>query len=161
MATDDNDKLLEALFPEEWYKKVTQAIEFAIHRLGCDNMKAVDLAKYIIDYNIEMRLETALSESAELILPKSIDWSKMDVQSAFEAFNALLETCDLCKKLKNYKLEINFGTNNILYNEFLLWKEVLPNRFPRLVVKLDNTKTHGIYLLKVTKAKRNKSPAKG
>lgn len=161
MAIDDNDKLLEALFPEEWYRKVTQAIEFAIRKLGCDNMKAVDLAKYIIDYNIEMRLESALSESAELILPKSVDWSKMQNQDAFEAFNALLETCDLCKKLKNYTLEINFGVNNVLYNEFLLWKEVLPNRFPSLNIKLSPTKTHGVHILKITKAKQNKSRAKG
>ncbi len=160
MAINDNDKLLEALFPEAWYRKVTQAIEFAINRLGCDNIKAAEMAKYIIDYNIEKRLDEALSESADLILPKSVDWTKMDIQSAFEAFNALLETCDVCKTLKSYKLEINFGLNNALYNEFLLWKEVLPNKFPNLTVKMSNTKTHNVYILKVTKVKQNKSRAK-
>jgi len=160
MAPNDTDKLLEALFPEHWYRKVTEAVDFAIIKLGLHNAEAINLAKHIIDWNIEQRLNEALIESAELLLPKKVNWSKMDADHAFEAFNALLETCELCSILKSYKLEIKFGNNMPLYNEFLLWKEVVPSKFPMLSVRLMNTKTKGTYILKVTKVKQSKSQAK-
>ena len=44
---NENDKLFEALFPEEWYKRVTNVINFAINRLGVSDSSAVSLAKIL------------------------------------------------------------------------------------------------------------------
>ena len=161
MARNETDKLLEALFPEEWYIKVTKSIEFVLQHYNFTGQQAADVAKRIIDYNIEKRLDSALTESADLLLPKDVNWSDIDIQSAFEAFNALLETCDACRVLKKYSVKINFGNNNPLYNEFLLWKEVLPLHFPKLRVQLRSTKKQGIFTLHVQKITQSKSPAKG
>jgi len=160
MANNETDKLLEALFPEEWYLKVTKAIDFVLNSCNFTGQQAAEIAKKIIDYNIEKRLDTALTESADLLLPKVVNWSNIDIQAAFEAFNALLETCEACRALKKYNLKINFGKNKALYNEFLLWKEVLPLHFPKLRVQLKNTKSKDIFILHVQKVKQSKSQAK-
>ena len=160
MTPNDADKLLEAIFPEAWYRKVTSAIDLAVVNLNLPTEEAIKMAKYIIDWNIEQRLNEVLVESAETLLPKRLNWSKIDAQTAFEAFNALLETCEICTILKSYKVEIKFGENMPLYNEFLLWKEVVPSKFPKLSVRVSNTKVKGTYILKVTKVKQSKSQAK-
>ena len=161
MALNDNDKLLEALFPEEWYKQVLQAVDFAVHKLRYEGKAAVELSKYIIDWNIERRLDHALTECADSLLPRSVDWSKISTEAAFDAFNALLETCEICKVIKQYKLRINFGDNNALYNEFLLWKELSSVKFPTLSLKLQYGKTKGVRTLVVSRVKQKKRPAKG
>jgi len=155
MADKNNDKLLEMLFPEEWYSKVIDAINFAIVRLGCSDEAALELSKYIIDYNIEKQLNSTLLESAELLLPKRLNWSDLDNNSAFEAFNILLETFEICKKLNTHELRIKFGKNNVLYNAFLLWKEVIPQYFPTLRVTLVATKTKGSFILQLQRIKQN------
>ena len=60
---NDNDKLLEVLFPEEWYTRVTAAINFAVNSLHCTSSGAISLAKVIIDYNIEKRLEQKIGNT--------------------------------------------------------------------------------------------------
>lgn len=161
MAINDDDKLLEALFPEDWYKRVLAAVDFAVYKLGCTGRDAIAISKDIIDYNIERRLDMALTECADMLLPREIDWSKISVENAFEAFNALLETCEVCKRVKSYKVRIKFGKNNIVYNEFLIWKELSSTKFPILQLKVSKTKQKDTFTLLVQKIKQSKSPAKG
>lgn len=161
MATKDEDELLEALFPEDWYKRVLAAVDFAVHKLGCTGRDAIALSKDIIDYNIERRLDRALTECADILLPREIDWSRISVENAFEAFNALLETCEVCKRVKSYKARIKFGKNNVVYNEFLIWKELSSAKFPTLQLKLSKTRQKDTFTLLVQKVKQSKSRAKG
>ena len=103
----------------------------------------------------------ALTECADILLPREIDWSKISVENAFEAFNALLETCEVCKRVRSYKVRIKFGKNNTVYNEFLIWKELSSTKFPMLQLKVNKTRQKDTFTLLVQKIKQSKSPAKG
>lgn len=152
---NENDKLFEALFPEDWYIKVTEAINFAIHKLHCPSEAAASLAKQIIDYNIEKRLDEAFKESAETLLPRNLNWSKISKDDAFRAFTALLETCEVFPRLKSYRVQIKFSKNNIVYNSFLIWKEVASEKFRNLRLRSIKTKTPGTFILEIKKLKQN------
>lgn len=150
---NDNDKLLNALFPEEWYEKVTEAINFAIKSLNCPTASSISLAKMIIDYNIEKRLDEALNESADLLLPKVLDWSEMSLDDAFCAFMALLETCEVYPRLTIHQVKIKFGKNSLLYNNFLLWKEMCSKKFRKLMLRIVTTSKNKTITLEIQQVK--------
>ena len=123
MSANNTDKLLEKIFTEEWVNSIVVAINFAIDKLRPSHKEALDIAQRIIDYNIEKRLNEVIIESSNLILPKALNWTNIDADDAFLAFRMLLEAYDLSNRTRSHSVKIDFGENNLLYNEFLIWKE--------------------------------------
>ena len=152
MSADNTDKLLEKIFTDEWFSRVIDAVKFVLERLDLSAEDSLKISQKIIDYNIEKRLDEVITESAALILPKSLDWSSICANDAFFAFRTLLEAYSLSGKSKRYSVKINFGNNNLLYNEFLIWKENIKNLgFSDLCLTSEIIKDTSIVLLKIKK----------
>ena len=80
----------------------------------------------------------------------------MRIDDAFTAFSALLETCEIYPRLKNYKVKIKFAKNSELYNCFLLWKEMSSEKYPKLSLRILSTTSDKTVTLEIQKAKQNK-----
>ena len=128
---DDEDlknleEYTEDVFTPEWYDNVTAAINFVFDTFERDGRRIItnrdQVAKSIIDYNIEKKLEETKSQ---LPMPFVYNWQKSDIIDMFDDLSYVLHLCREKIDFKEHKMTLKFGRNNKGLNNFYFWKDIL------------------------------------
>lgn len=109
---NNNDAICDELFNEEWHDKIQRVIEFTMMKLDESNVNynRLEVAKKIIDFNINKTLTEALSC---MEFPNALDFSLSNYYEAFEEFHRVLGLF-LDRKEKRAELDIYLGNNEIV-----------------------------------------------
>ena len=120
-----DDDLESSFFDEEWYNKVSSAINYTFEILERNNTRVVankeSLAKAIIDYNIEKKLAESTSK---LPLPEVLDWTKATSVQIFDEFASVICLCAKNEEFKKHIVKIKCGKNKSALEQFRFWEDV-------------------------------------
>ena len=142
-----NDILYSEVFDDEWYNNVSDAINYTFKIAPKLNPETV--IPYIIDYNINKQLEEKVLNKLADNLPKTLDWRTIDVIKAFDEFKDIIDKCDVCPVFKKHSLKIILPKQSMLYNEILIWKELVNSNYPNLFITSELVQTKNQYKLKI------------
>jgi len=128
---DDEDlqkleEYTDEVFTPEWYDNVSAAINFVFDTFEKDGKRIItnrdQVAKSIIDYNIEKKLEETRSQ---LPIPCVYNWQKSDIIEIFDDLSYVLHLCREKNVFKKHEMTLKFGRNKKGLNNFYFWKDVL------------------------------------
>lgn len=132
---DFDDNLENPLFDEEWYNKVSNAINYTFEILEHDSRRILlnkeTIAKVIIDYNIEKRLA---ENATKLPIPTILDWSKANSVQIFDEFASVVCLCSKNNKLKKHTIKIMCGENTAAIEQFKFWEKVNNDEENNLII---------------------------
>lgn len=145
------DAMYDEIFDDEWYSNVSDAINYTLKIAPRLNPEMV--IPYIINYNINKQLEEKVLNKIADNLPKSLDWRTIDVLKAFDEFKDIVDKCDVCPVFKKHSLKIMLPKQSVLYNEILIWKELVNSNYPGILITSELIQTKNQY--KLTIIRRN------
>ena len=132
---DDEDDDPISLFDDEWYSTVSDAVSYTFKILEGDGRRIVankqDLARAIIDYNINRRLTEQI---ASIPIPTVLDWSNSTSVEIFDEFASIVSICSEKKDFKKQVIRIKCGKNQKAVEQFLFWKDVNNNESEKIVI---------------------------
>ena len=136
---DNNDALCDALFNDDWHRKIQNVIEFTMRKLDQAHIRydRVIVAKKIIDYNIQKTLSEALSS---MEVPEALDFSLIDYYQAFEEFHKVLDVF-LAKNNTSVTVKIFFGSNDTVKKFIYILRDFIENDDKKLIItfnQIDN-----------------------
>lgn len=140
---------LDSIFNEEWYQNITQAAIYTFMHLNVDKTVRDQLALRIVDYNIEKRLKEVLLSDIINTLPKTINWKNKQITTAFREFKDIIDSCDICPALDEYKVKILLDKNSKILRYFEEWKNLTNEHYPTLNISILKTKDPNAVYLKI------------
>lgn len=142
--------ILDDIFTQEWYENVIKAANYASEHYDGSDLEKIGVAYDVVSYNIEKVLQESVLNTLVDSLPKSFDWSHGDVIQAFNEFKDIIDSCNTCPKFTKYSCKVFLGTSNVLKNQFLLWKELVNDEYPKLFLKVSNLKKENNYRIDIS-----------
>lgn len=132
------EEYTDEVFTPEWYDNVTTAINFVFDAFEKDGKRIItnrdQVAKSIIDYNIERRLNETKSQ---LPIPLVYNWQKYDIIEIFDDFSYVLHLCRDKIGFKKHEMTLKFGRNKKAMNNFYFWKDVLTKELNDLSIETE------------------------
>ena len=139
---------LNEIFNDDWLNNVYNAAILAMC-YGKDKDKDVEeIAKSVIDYNIEKQLEECVLTTLINTLPKRLNWKNKNLAEAFNDFKEILDICSI-SKFKKYKLHLTIDPSPAFKKTLFLWQDLAKQDYPELQLTIHELKTKNTYRIEI------------
>lgn len=156
MIYNDEEALLDNIFDEKWYTDTVSAINLALNYLNNHNtnLNPEEIIQQVLDYNVDKQLDEVILNKILAELPKELNWENKAITEAFMEFKKIIDSCNMCPSFKKFTIRVKTSNSTIMKNEFLSWKELVNEYYPKLLLNTIPYKSNkNKYKLNITLAK--------
>lgn len=147
---------MNEIFPPEWYADVESAIDFALKKLGPKVKDPESLVKYIMDYNINERIDTVIRSNLVNTITNKLNWIGKDYVIILSELYAILDCCAVSPTFESYKARVKLEEDRAWYYNIEDIGSIIKADYPNLTIKFSKLKTKNQYNLTITKTQSSK-----
>lgn len=141
---------LNEVFNDEWLNNVYSAAVIAMDYGKNTNKDIEEIAKSVIDYNIEKKLEETILTTLFNNLPKKLNWKEKNLIEAFDEFKEILDICSI-SNFNKYNFTLILDESEFTKKTINLWQDLAKKDYPELKITILPLKTKNNYKIQIVK----------
>lgn len=163
MSSKDNNKNINntsifsinmnEVFPQDWYINVEKAIDFALSKLGNKVRDPEALIKYIMDYNINERIDSIINENAIDIISHTLNWTNKDYMYILSELYTILDYCVASPSFESYTATVKLKDEQAFIYNMEEISQIVQKDYPNFIISFTKTKQKNKYSLTINKNK--------